>query len=211
MIFAAEAVLDDQRGTLAEACAVLDDLDIQSILVADTHLGKALVSFGFATQQEADEARTPRRSRRSGAHADRGLGRPTRRGTRPTRIRRRIPSTRNGPQRAAPASETSAGDLGCRIASRSLAVPCPIPGLRRATDQRGTTMHRQVNALVSAGGSPGKLAIFGKALGSAGLDIEAIGGAEWKHDGPLCLILREDGHEAMDKFAESATSSRCRG
>jgi hypothetical protein len=63
-------------------------------------------------------------------------------------------------------------------------------------------MHRQVNALVSAGGSPGKLAIFGKALGDAGLDMEAIGGAEWMHDGPLCLTLRHDGSAAMDKFGE---------
>src|SRR5262245_65947103 len=63
-------------------------------------------------------------------------------------------------------------------------------------------MHRQVNALVSAGGSPGKLANFGKALGEAGLDIEAIGGAEWKHDGPLCLVLKEDKQDARDRFAE---------
>jgi hypothetical protein len=62
-------------------------------------------------------------------------------------------------------------------------------------------MHRQVNALVSAGGSPGKLAVFGRALGDAGLDIETIGGAEWKHDGPLSLVLRQDGHEAMERFA----------
>ena len=63
-------------------------------------------------------------------------------------------------------------------------------------------MHRQVSALVSAGGSPGKLAIFATALGEAGLDIEAMGGAEWVHDGPLCLILRQDGDEAMAMFAE---------
>jgi hypothetical protein len=61
-------------------------------------------------------------------------------------------------------------------------------------------MHRQVSALVSAGGSPGKLANFGKALGDAGLDIEAIGGAEWGHDGPLSLVLREDNRAAMAKF-----------
>ena len=60
-------------------------------------------------------------------------------------------------------------------------------------------MHRQVNALVSAGGSPGKVAHFGNALGEAGLDIEAIGGAEWKHDGPLCLVLREDNQDARDR------------
>jgi hypothetical protein len=63
-------------------------------------------------------------------------------------------------------------------------------------------MHRQVNALVSAGGSPGKLAAFGKALGEAGLDMEAIGGGEWRHDGTLCLVLRDDDRQAMDKFEE---------
>jgi hypothetical protein len=57
VLFAAEAVLDDRSGALAEACGLLADLDIQSILVADTHLGRALVSFGFSTQQDADEAR----------------------------------------------------------------------------------------------------------------------------------------------------------
>jgi hypothetical protein len=66
-------------------------------------------------------------------------------------------------------------------------------------------MHRQVSALVSAGGSPGKLATFGKALGDAGLDIEAIGGAEWGHDGPLSLVLREDDRAAMDKFEAVCT------
>jgi hypothetical protein len=63
-------------------------------------------------------------------------------------------------------------------------------------------MHRQLNALVSAGGSPGKLAAFGKALGKEGLDIQTIGGAEWKHDGPLCLIIKNDGREDLDKFAK---------
>lgn len=63
-------------------------------------------------------------------------------------------------------------------------------------------MHKQVNALVSAGGSPGKLANFATALGTAKLDIEVIGGAEWLHDGPLCLTLREDNQVNRDKFAE---------
>jgi len=63
-------------------------------------------------------------------------------------------------------------------------------------------MHRQVNALVSAGGSPGKLARFGKALGDEGLDIDAIGGAEWIHEGPLCLIIRNDGRDDMRRFAK---------
>ena len=62
-------------------------------------------------------------------------------------------------------------------------------------------MHRQVNALLSAGGSPGKLAEFGKALGDEGLDLGTLGGAEWKHDGPLCLIIRNDAREERRKFA----------
>ncbi len=62
-------------------------------------------------------------------------------------------------------------------------------------------MHRQVNALVSAGGSPGKLARFGKALGDEGLDLGTIGGAEWMHDGPLCLIIKNDGQEERRRFA----------
>jgi len=66
-------------------------------------------------------------------------------------------------------------------------------------------MHRQVNALVSAGGSPGKLARFGRALGEVGLDIETIGGAEWKHDGPLSLVLRDDSRAAMDSFEAVCT------
>jgi hypothetical protein len=62
-------------------------------------------------------------------------------------------------------------------------------------------MHKQVSALVSAGGSPGKLAIFGAALGAADLDIATTGGAEWLHDGPITLILKDDGAEAMQRFA----------
>ncbi len=62
-------------------------------------------------------------------------------------------------------------------------------------------MHKQVTALVSAGSSPGKLALFGKALGDNDLDIEKIGGAEWLHDGALTMIFKEDGAEAMRRFA----------
>lgn len=62
-------------------------------------------------------------------------------------------------------------------------------------------MHKQVSALVSAGSSPGKLALFGKALGAADLDIDTIGGAEWLHDGPLTFILKDDGEAAMRRFA----------
>lgn len=62
-------------------------------------------------------------------------------------------------------------------------------------------MHKQVSALLSKGGSAGKLAEFGKALGVADLDIATIGGAEWLHDGPLTFILKDDGAEAMQRFA----------
>ena len=57
-IWTAEAVLDDGVGALAAACQAIDDLNIASILVADTHGGKALVTFGFESESDADEART---------------------------------------------------------------------------------------------------------------------------------------------------------
>lgn len=56
-IFAAEAVLPDAPGSLADAAERLGDLNILTVLVADTHLGQGLVSFGFGTQDEAKEAR----------------------------------------------------------------------------------------------------------------------------------------------------------
>ncbi len=56
-IHAAEAVLPDVPGSLARAAAALGDLDIATILVADSHGKNALVSFGFATEDEAIEAR----------------------------------------------------------------------------------------------------------------------------------------------------------
>ena len=56
-IFAAEAVLPDNPGSLADAAVRIGDLNILSILVADSHMGQGLVSFGFASQDEADEAR----------------------------------------------------------------------------------------------------------------------------------------------------------
>ncbi len=61
-------------------------------------------------------------------------------------------------------------------------------------------MHKQVSALLSAGGSPGKLAAFGIALGGSELDIKKIGGAEWLNDGPVTLILREDGEDKRRAF-----------
>jgi hypothetical protein len=57
-IFAAEAVLPDEVGALADAASRIgDDLNILTVLVADTHMGHGLVSFGFATEAEAETAR----------------------------------------------------------------------------------------------------------------------------------------------------------
>ena len=53
-------------------------------------------------------------------------------------------------------------------------------------------MHRQVASLLSAGGSPGKLARLGNALGAKGIDIATTGGAEWLHHGPVTLIIKDD-------------------
>jgi hypothetical protein len=62
-------------------------------------------------------------------------------------------------------------------------------------------MHRQVAALIAAGGSPGRLARFGSALGDKRIDIATTGGAEWKHNAPMTLILKEDDHDQIDGFA----------
>jgi hypothetical protein len=59
-------------------------------------------------------------------------------------------------------------------------------------------MHRQLSSLLSAGGSPGKLAQLGEALGAAGIDIATIGGAEWRHFGPVTFIVKEDKGLAPD-------------
>jgi hypothetical protein len=56
-IYAAEAVLPDVEGSLATAAERIGDLNILTILVADTHGGVGLVSFGFETRHEANEAR----------------------------------------------------------------------------------------------------------------------------------------------------------
>lgn len=61
-------------------------------------------------------------------------------------------------------------------------------------------MHKQVTALLSAGGSPGKLAAFGGALGAAGLNIAMIGGAEWLHDGPVTFVLDKDSQDERRAF-----------
>lgn len=52
-------------------------------------------------------------------------------------------------------------------------------------------MHRQVASLLSTS-SPGRLATFGNALGARGINIDTTGGAEWKHSGPVTLILKKD-------------------
>ncbi|MFL5725142.1 MAG: hypothetical protein ACJ765_04375 [Chloroflexota bacterium] len=56
VIYAAEAVLTDEPGRLAEACEAIGDLNIASILVADTHGGKGLVTFGFESAADAETA-----------------------------------------------------------------------------------------------------------------------------------------------------------
>jgi hypothetical protein len=55
-IYGAEAVLPDEPGSLATAAELIGDLNILTILVADTHGGVGLVSFGFATEREANTA-----------------------------------------------------------------------------------------------------------------------------------------------------------
>jgi hypothetical protein len=57
VIYAAEAVLPDEVGSLATAAERIGDLNILTILVADTHGGVGLVSFGFETHDEANTAR----------------------------------------------------------------------------------------------------------------------------------------------------------
>jgi len=57
LIHAAEAVLPDEPGSLATAAERIGDLNILTVLVADTHGDVGLVSFGFETHDEADTAR----------------------------------------------------------------------------------------------------------------------------------------------------------
>ena len=57
-IFTAEAVLDDQPGALAAATDAIRDLDVATILVADSHNGKGLVTFGFESEADAETARS---------------------------------------------------------------------------------------------------------------------------------------------------------
>ena len=52
-------------------------------------------------------------------------------------------------------------------------------------------MHRQVASLLSTS-SPGRLAKLGTALGKRGIDIATTGGAEWKHSGPVTLMIKDD-------------------
>jgi hypothetical protein len=66
-------------------------------------------------------------------------------------------------------------------------------------------MHRQVASLLSTS-SPGRLAKLGSALGRRGIDIATTGGAEWKHSGPVTIMIKNDwGAEPEDQlyaFAE---------
>ena len=67
-------------------------------------------------------------------------------------------------------------------------------------------MHRQFSAMLSIGGSPGKLAEFGRRLGQKNVSIETIGGAEWNHNGPIAFTVKADGpmgdDEVLDKVTE---------
>src|SRR4051794_38988347 len=66
-------------------------------------------------------------------------------------------------------------------------------------------MHRQVASLLSTS-SPGRLAKLGNALGARGIDIETTGGAEWKHHGPVTLVIKDDWgaepHNDLGDFAD---------
>src|SRR5262245_36548224 len=81
-----------------------------------------------------------------------------------------------------------AARAGCRIGARACVWPT-IPGSR--TRRGGTAMHRQVASLLSTK-SPGRLAKLGNALGARGIDIATTGGAEWKHHGPVTLMIKDD-------------------
>ena len=208
-IWTAEAVLDDAVGTLADACTAIDDLNIASILVTDTHGGKALVSSASSPRPmptrrgpRLDTVSVPAHTLTRVLAGPRGLG----------RIQPQSATGSCQPVTALTASETSAGDLGCRIASRSLAVPCPRPRAPasdssegRPCTSRSTRSFPPAARRASSRPSPWPSA-------GAELDIEVIGGAEWKHDGPLCLVLREDDQENEGQVRGSLPSScRCRG
>ncbi|HET9345593.1 MAG TPA: hypothetical protein VFO05_07820 [Candidatus Limnocylindrales bacterium] len=72
-------------------------------------------------------------------------------------------------------------------------------------------MHRQVASLLSTS-SPGRLAKLGKALGAKGIDIATTGGAEWKHSGPITLIIKDDwGKGTQNDFGGFAEVMRDEG
>jgi hypothetical protein len=66
-------------------------------------------------------------------------------------------------------------------------------------------MHRQVASLISTS-SPGRLAKLGNALGARGINIATTGGAEWKHHGPVTLMIQDDWgaepHNDLGGFAD---------
>lgn len=65
-------------------------------------------------------------------------------------------------------------------------------------------MHRQIASLLSTS-SPGRLAKLGSALGARRIDIATTGGAEWKHSGPVTLMLKDDwGTGPDDQFGAFA-------
>lgn len=61
-------------------------------------------------------------------------------------------------------------------------------------------MHKQMTALLAAGGSPGKLARLGKALGDDTINIITIGGGEWRHYGPVAFMIDKDTPAEMAAF-----------
>ena len=57
-------------------------------------------------------------------------------------------------------------------------------------------MHRQVNSLLSTGRSPGKLADYTRKLADRGVNIRAIGGAEWDGMGAVAVLVDDRTNEA---------------
>lgn len=72
-------------------------------------------------------------------------------------------------------------------------------------------MHRQVASLLSTR-SPGRLAKLGSALGARGINLVTTGGAEWKHHGPVTLMLQDDWgaepHNDLGGFADVMADER---
>jgi hypothetical protein len=71
-------------------------------------------------------------------------------------------------------------------------------------------MHKPVLASLSTNGmTPGHLAAIGEALGSADINIGAVGGAEWEGNGAVALLL--DHRKGEDNSEEAARIIRDAG